>query len=642
MPVEVGQSFKKVDKAAQVFPVYKQLREDQKKLQKRASDSFDTGEQFLKTQLSEWSEKKQDFQDDVKTAFTELVKLSKLIKGSGIDSDNYLKKIFIKSLKELQPQLKEIFIDTTKKTLGCSTDQILPANSPQYIPVQSVDFFDYLTISADTKLGKLIYEPNFLNYYSYPFTMNKCLYDRIQNLGQPLSAVAGTPYVGTSTQNIFDIEYVEQYTNPLGQIIQGNFFKVTISNRSNALTVDEFLNDYFSTIDLFDQKNFYTQLVNIITGSVYSYKGAGTNEIYFFQKFMKILQRILGLCYDATPEIDVSGVAKISERDILSDDFFELSNLDLRLIEQKVSDIKLGIIDFEECDNIKVQMNVESVIDALSQITFVEGVNENNIINQTSNIINNTTDQRFKLAYDSAWIQEFPKALVTAILSPKVMLPFMTTAKLLDQSSTVDNTKTLEDFIKNYKTFLIEFMSQVGAIYTKIIYNLIRKDIKTLLKEILSDIERERKEKIKNLIFPLTVLGVGVSLKILKDFRDCKSIVDDLTKILSLVVRRKVSALQANPNADIPLPLLFTARLLEGASPTRSYINTVQKLEELGVPTGPMPDGSPNEFLAAIYAVIQGMDQENAENGKSVVAVGPLTVTPLFTTVPQKAYGKSF
>jgi hypothetical protein len=174
--------------------------------------------------LSEWSEKKQDFQDDVKTAFTELVKLSKLIKGSGADSDNYLKKIFIKSLKELQPQLKEIFIDTTKKTLGCSTDQILPANSPQYIPVQSVDFFDYLTISADTKLGKLIYEPNLLNYYSYPFTMNKCLYDRIQNLGQPLSAVAGTPYVGTSTQNIFDV-----YT--LGNEFAGSIERIfTISN----------------------------------------------------------------------------------------------------------------------------------------------------------------------------------------------------------------------------------------------------------------------------------------------------------------------------------------------------------------------------------------------------------------------------
>ena len=641
MPIEVSQSFKKVDKAAQVFPIYKQLRTDQKRLQKIASDSFDTGEKYLKTQLSEWSEKKQEYQDDIKTAFTELVKLSKLISGSGADSNSYIKKLFIKSLKELQPQLKEIFIDTTKKTLGCSTDQVLPANQPVYIPVQSVDFFDYLTISADTKLGKLIYEPTFLNYYTYPFSMNKCLYNRIQNLGQPLSAVAGSPYIGTSTQNIFDIEYVEQYNNPLGQVVQGNFFKVTMSTRANALTVDEFLNDYFSTIDLFDQKNFYTQLVNIITGSVYSYKGAGTNEIFFFQKFMTIMQRILGLCYDANPEIDVSGVAKVSERDDLSDDFFELSNLDLRLIEQKISDIKLGILEFEECENIKVKMNTEAVIDALSELVFVEGVNENNIINQTSNIINNTTDQRFKLAYDAAWIEQFPKALVTTILSPKVMLPFMATAKLLNQPS-VDNTKSLEDFIKNYKTFLIEFVSQIGSTYTRILYNLIRKDIKKLIQQILQDIERENKEKIKNMIFPLTVLGVGVSLKILKDFRDCKSIVDDLTKILSLVVRKKVSALQANPNSDVPLPLLFTARLLEGASPTRSYINTVQSLQELGVPTGPMPDGSPNEFLAAIYAIIQGMDKENAENGKSVVAVGPLTVTPLFTTVPQKAYGKSF
>ena len=144
------------------------------------------------------------------------------------------------------------------------------------------------------------------------------------------------------------------------------------------------------------------------------------------------------------------------------------------------------------------------------------------------------------------------------------------------------------------------------------------------------------------MIFPLTLLGIGASIKLLKDFRDCKSIVDELTKILSLVLKRKISALQANPNADVPLPLLFTARLLEGASPTRSYINTIQRMEELGIPTGPMPDGSPNEFLAAISAVIEGMDKENAENGKSVVAVGPLTVTPLFTTVPQKAYGKSF
>ena len=95
MPIDVQSSFQKVDKEAQIFPIYKQLRADQKKLEKKVSDSFDKNENKLKTQLSEWSEKKQDFQDDVKTAFTELVKLSKLINGSGADTNSYLKKVFI-------------------------------------------------------------------------------------------------------------------------------------------------------------------------------------------------------------------------------------------------------------------------------------------------------------------------------------------------------------------------------------------------------------------------------------------------------------------------------------------------------------------------------------------------------------------
>ena len=635
MAVDISESFKKIDKEAQIYPTYKKLKEDETKLKKKVSDSFDKSENFLKNQLSELKDKKQKFQEEKTNAFKELVKLSKLLNGSGADTNNYLKKVFIKSLKELQPKLKQILIDTIKKTLGCSTDQILPANLPQYIKVQSIDFFNYLTLSADTKLGKLIYEPNPLNYFSYPFAMNKCLYDRIQNLAQPISAVGGTPYIGQSTQNLFDLEYVQQYTN-LGQVVQGDFFKVTISSRATPLNVDQFLNDYFDSIDIFDQKNVYTQLVNIITGCLFVSKNSGDSEIFSFQKFLKVSQRILGLCYDATPEIDVSGVSKISEQDVISDDYFEITNLELRLIEQKVSDIKLNILQFEDCQNIKVIMNTESVIDALSEIVFVEGVNENNVINKTSNVINNVTDQGFKLAFDSSWIEEFPKAITTAVLSPKIILPFMVIAKSLNQQF-VDSVTNLDSFSKYCKTFLNEFISQVGAIYTKIIFNIVKKDIKKLLKEVLSDISHEKKRKIKRMIFPLTLLGIGAALKILKDFRDCKSVVDELTKILSLVLK-----LKSDRNSDIPLPLLFTSKLLEGASPTRSFINTIEQLEEMGIPTGPMPDGSPNEFLLSILATIQGIDKENAENGKSVIAVGPLSVTPLFQTVPQKSYGKSF
>ena len=96
----------------------------------------------------------------------------------------------------------------------------------------------------------------------------------------------------------------------------------------------------------------------------------------------------------------------------------------------------------------------------------------------------------------------------------------------------------------------------------------------------------------------------------------------------------------AEKGGDLPLPLLLSAKLLDGYSPTRSFLNTVQNLQEIGVPTGPMPDGSPNKFLASIKAMIDGNAQEIEENGKVAIGIGPLTITPAGVTIPKDAYGK--
>jgi hypothetical protein len=638
--VDISQGFKKVDKAAQVFPKYKELKDSQKKLKKKASDSFDKSEKYLKTQLSEWSENKQQYQHDVKTSFEELANLIKLTRGSGAETNSYVKKTLTKALQEIKPDLKEILIDVIIKTLGCSTDFQINFNQTQYIKLQSIDYFEFLTVSADTKLGKLIYEKPPISYFVPPFSMNKSLYNRIQNLNQPVNLVAGTDYVGKSGQAVFNYEYVQSYTLQNGNIETGNFIKMTSSTRATPLNVDQFLNDYFETIDLFDQKNFFTQLVNIITGSISSYKDSSKAQITAFQKFLKITQRCLGLCYDTSAAIDVSGKAKVSENDLIDDSFFELSELELRIIEENTSNIKRNIFQLEDCENVNIEMNTEAVVDSLLSIDFVQGTNQTNFLDETSAVIYNATDGRYKLAFDDAWIKEFPKALITAILSPKVLLPFMYVAKSTGNSVLVDTTVTLEDFMKNFKTFFIEFVSRVGAIFTKVLFNIVKKDIIKLIKELKIDISVESKKRIKNMIFPLTILGIGIGVKILKDFRDCKSIVDDLTKLLDLALKKKISSIEKNKGADVPLPLLFASRLLDGYSPTRAYINVTQQLDELGIPTGPMPDGSPNEFMASIFAIIDGMDQENTQNGKAIIAIPPLTVTPLFITTPQKGYGK--
>jgi hypothetical protein len=63
-------------------------------------------------------------------------------------------------------------------------------------------------------------------------------------------------------------------------------------------------------------------------------------------------------------------------------------------------------------------------------------------------------------------------------------------------------------------------------------------------------------------------------------------------------------------------------------------------LEDIGVPTGPMPDGSPNKFIASIKGMIDGNSKEIAENGKVAIGIGPLTTTPSGITIPKDAYGK--
>jgi hypothetical protein len=71
-------------------------------------------------------------------------------------------------------------------------------------------------------------------------------------------------------------------------------------------------------------------------------------------------------------------------------------------------------------------------------------------------------------------------------------------------------------------------------------------------------------------------------------------------------------------------------------------MNTMENLEAIGVPIGPMPDGSPNKFVASMYAIIEGQERENIQNGKLAAGVPALTVLPIGLTIPASAYGKSF
>ena len=226
-------------------------------------------------------------------------------------------------------------------------------------------------------------------------------------------------------QNLFDITYVESYVDITGTTINGNFFKVELKPRQKFPTIDEFLTDYYSSINVIEFKTFFTYLVDYATGAISFGQQQGKSKLKVTQKVMEFNRRISCLCSDTKKEISVGGTSKLSEIDNTNDSFFELDDVDVRIIEQNISDIKLGIIEFEDCDNVKVTLNVESSIQALEELNFNEDTTDINELNNALNIIYPATDQTFQASLDQNFFKQFVNAMVASILSPKTILQFM-------------------------------------------------------------------------------------------------------------------------------------------------------------------------------------------------------------------------
>lgn len=636
MAIDIDSDLEAAKKKAKVYKRYEQYKKDYVELQKKAGSSQENANKKITKQLDNFSEKRKKQKEKITSFVDELIKQLKELKGSGLETDKLIKRIFVNSLKKIKPEIKQLIIDEAKKALACSGIQGYQFNTTYYIPVKSIDLFGTLEQSTNDRIGKLFYEVSATTFNQFPYSMNRQLYDRTQNLNQPYTAVAGNNYLGTSQQNLFDITYVESYFDIISQQTkQGSFFKVDLKPRSNFPIIDEFLADYYSTIDILDYKTFFTNLVDYVTGAISFGRGDGKLKLSSIQKALFIMQRILGLCSDSNKEISVGGTSKVSEIDNIDESFYELNEVDLRIIEQNVSNIKLGVVEFEDCDNVKVPMNLEAVLTALDNLNFNEDTSDVNEINDALGIIYPVIDDdpTFKLSVDEGFFSNFVKALLNTVLSPKTILPIMVVAGMVNQPIW-EGISNIEDFQKKFKTFFNEVLTKISAIFTKAIFDELKKEIKTLIKLLLGDIVDEKKKKKYQMILSLVAILPALT-KVVKDFRECKSVLDELLQLLNLGIKK------LNVSGDIPLPLLLSAKFLDGYSPTRAFLNTIAIFEDLGIPTEPMPDGSPNEFLVAVKAMIDGNSQESAENGKVAIGIGPLTITPAGITIPKDSYGKS-
>ena len=684
MPLDINSTQESIQSKIDAYKTYREISQSEKSLLGKLGNSATEATSKISSQLDKVSEFQKRFQRDPPNSMDQLFGFLGQTQGNGSATLRYLRSKILQAAAQIEPKMADILKKETINALGCSVEQtyngvtseslslqpipLRPQQEGIYIPVNSVDFFSNLKQSPQTNFGKVYYEKEdpsadstFRPYGGpIPFPMNKQLFNLMtsDNKDRSYSQINGNYYLGKSGQKLFDMQYTQ--TNSFG--VTGDYYRVFLIDRDDGQgnitnNVGEFISDYYSTIKIVDSVDIGAQIVNLISGAMNIDAQVGFGELNNQSRFGLITARILGLCFDERREIDVSGVAKVGELDGVDDSFFELNEIDLRNIEVEISNVQNGIMEFEDCDNIQLPVDSEALVSQLIEF-------RNNLSGETSEqqaeniggIIDTISDNpswsltapanlNVKISIDKSVIKKIPLAVAAGVLTPKNLLPLYTLLSVVESGATYTYNQAVteinettapitefgnqaanigaqgsnivnsgEDFLKKFKTFSIQVISQINAEFLQVLYEILKKDIVNLVSEVIKDVEKSAKLKQYTMIIRLVQIALVVS-QLVFDYRKCKRLLDNILLLFNLIGQ--------TARISIPQPLLALADLLPGTSPERASINVIEGLQKVGIPTGTLPDGSPN--LMGLYDLIskRGSEKEEAENGKVLTTIKP-------------------
>lgn len=617
MALDLNNEFDEIKGKIKSGQKYKKISKQIKDIEKKAGDAETASNKFFSESLNSAKTKASEAFNSsaVKNQYDKLIELVRNPE-TGNETIDILLKAMLDASREVKNQLPTLLADSTIKALGCEQEQQYIPNEKIYIKLDSIDLLEYLKYSPDNNKTKILYEKESLSIQNNPFSMNRELYNRTQS-DQSYSEQYGQFYKGFSNQDLFDIKYVVQDQNTGNY---GDFFEVTLQPKLNSPTlVADFLVDYYQSIQIFDFADIVKNSLNVLTSSVDMDLEIGSKKLEDVSVALKIIQRILGLCFDNTQEIEVGGTSKVSILEEIDESFFELTEFELRDVNNDVNNTLNRVVEFEDCGNVKLPIDYNQVVNSISNIWENAGDKtdeqlQEELIEAIKDISQNpewgpslpTID--FNLVLNLEIIKQLPKIIVMSLISPKVLLPIFIMFKALKQNF-VDAVEDFQTFLREMRNIMVVLISEIQAKFKEVLVVLIKKQIYNLIVSLNKDISEKSKNTYIIIITKLLSIAFVV-VNLIRDYKRCRSITDELLTLLRLLA----------PKLKIPLPALAFSSLLEGFSAVRAFNNHTETLDKLGYPTGDLPDGSPNLGLIHDFSLISAYKREMDENSKVQVS----------------------
>ena len=496
---------------------------------------------------------------------------------------------------------KQIVLDNVKKILFagdgiCGTNKNFTGvqfDSVRLKP-KEFDFLNVLTVDPNSNVGKIVYEPS--NTSTSKEKVNRELY----------TTFSGTQYRFDTSSNrtLFDMNWSNG---------DQEFILSGLTQGTNSVPVEDFLNDYYSSIELPDISGI-TKMAMLMTIQ------GDSSETPLFTGALNDLNRLI------TKLCSVCGNPKktntLSNQNAI--DLFNENDEDLELYFNfdDVEGIDLDdenaryrkVLRFRDCNNFEVPVNT----DLFEDFVYLSGKkNLNDLVSGTLNKVaadsfeqsdgSSITLGDFQLSINNLFILNLPKALIMSVISPKIFLPIVVVYKLF--KSVI--TSTASQVVETAKEFMKKFYKLFSAIIKDLFWKFISEFWKRVKVDLLNFVLKLAQKILKNKLKRYYgVIGILIALltKILEQgFDNCFD-------LFNAVISTLTSAINTSIPLKIPPVLLLITPFLPGYSPERAYMAAIEGMSAAGIPTGPI-NGEPNDFIEAQKKMIFAMNEEENNFG---------------------------
>lgn len=395
--------------------------------------------------------------------------------------------ILTHSIEEIEVEIKKALKTELKSIVSCGIDPSLPSfiktsGTGIVIEVKKIDFLDLMKVDPTSVSGKLMYDDPTAGLTSTDF--NTFLYAVIQDDGN------------THTwQNIFDFTFVSLDPNGINP---NNSLIIKANPSYNTKTLNDLNNNFVDSLNLFNSQGLVNKIIDTIFGSISFSLGKSRKQLEAEAKINNVVDKIVNT----------------DEGQTISDTYFTFDNEEISKIQHEADERKKGIIKIKSSKTFDASVPEENLTEFNTDMgTAVTTQQKKEVLTtHLDKMADKTTDkspnpqdkQSIKLNFIQRIINTLIKAIVSVVLSPKVVLIFLVNFKIVYGPTATYSDGV--DFIKKNKALIKRIIKKITTMIIQMLLVIALKRIAELVGEAQAKKEIDKaKNKIAQL---LTLVGV--------------------------------------------------------------------------------------------------------------------------------------